>query len=142
MAAYATHQRELLAREAQPTGARNRLRLARLASSDTTGDIARGVDLSVVDQLVDRLAQRVAALVTERLSATDDRANEWFDSRHAADYLGVHRDTLRKLASERAIPSEQDGPGCKLYFKRSDLDAWRRSGGRPRHVASLVGSVA
>ena len=43
----------------------------------------------------------------------------------------MHRDTLRKLAAERAIPSEQDGPGCKLYFRRSDLDAWRTAADGP-----------
>jgi excisionase family DNA binding protein len=64
--------------------------------------------------------------------------DEWIDSRHAAEYLGVHRDTLRKLAAERAIPTEQDGPNWKLYFRRSDLDAWRRSGGRPRHLATSL----
>jgi hypothetical protein len=46
------------------------------------------------------------------------------------------------LAAERAIPSEQEGPGCKLYFRRSDLDAWRQSGGRPRHLSSTLASVA
>ena len=51
-----------------------------------------------------------------------------------ADDLGVDRDTLRKLAAERSIPSEQDAPRCKLYFRRSDLDAWtrRRPSASPR----------
>jgi excisionase family DNA binding protein len=97
--------------------------------------------VSLIDQLVDRLAERVAASIAAQLSVGRTDHEEWFDSRHAAEYLGVHRDTLRKLAAERAILSEQDGPGCKLYFKRSDLDEWRQSGGRPRHLASLA-SVA
>jgi hypothetical protein len=25
-----------------------------------------------------------------------------------------------------------------LYFRRADLDAWRRSDGRPRHLASIA----
>ncbi len=94
--------------------------------------------MSLVDQLVDRLAERLAAAVAAELSASTPDHEEWLDSRHAAEYLGVHRDTLRTLAAERAIPSEQDGPGCKLYFRRSDLDEWRLSGGRPRHLASLA----
>ena len=56
--------------------------------------------------------------------------------------LGVHRDSLRKLAAERVIPSEQDGPGCKLYFGRSVVDAWRHGGGRLRHLASTLAAVA
>jgi hypothetical protein len=66
----------------------------------------QAVALSLVDQLVDRLADRVAALIAERLGSAGNSDIEWFDSRRAAEYLGVHRDTLRKLAAERAIPSE------------------------------------
>jgi excisionase family DNA binding protein len=54
------------------------------------------------------------------------------DAREAAAYLGVHRDTLRKLAAERAVPVHQDGPGCKLYFNRNELDEWRRTARAPR----------
>lgn len=98
----------------------------------------------VLEQLIGHLADRLASTVAERLIAEIDGrgAEEWLDSRSAAEYLNVHRDTLRKLAAERAIPSEQDGPGCKLYFRRSDLDTWRRSGGRPRHLASTRSHVA
>ncbi len=97
---------------------------------------------TVIDCLISQLVERVAAAVVERLADNGQRDDEWFDSRHAADYLGVHRDTLRKLAAERAIPSEQDGPGCKLYFRRSDLDAWRHGGGRPSHLGAAVRRAA
>lgn len=90
---------------------------------------------SLLDQFISQLAERVAARITAQGPDAAENAGEWLDSRHAAEYLGVHRDTLRKLAAERAIPSEQDGPGCKLWFRRSDLDAWRLGGGRPRHLA-------
>jgi excisionase family DNA binding protein len=93
---------------------------------------------ALIGQLVDRLAERIAVALAERLGPHEREGNDWLDSRHAAEYLGVHRDTLRKLAAERAIPSEQDGPGCKLYFRRSDLEAWRRSGGRPRHLTTVA----
>ena len=115
---------------ARPSAARVEPRHAALAES------------SILDQLLDHIADRLAAVITERLVVSDNRPDEWFDSRHAAEYLGVHRDTLRKLAAERAIPSEQDGPGCKLYFRRSDLDAWRHGGGRPRHLASTLAAAA
>jgi excisionase family DNA binding protein len=74
--------------------------------------------------------------------APNDDPGEWLDSRSAAEYLGVHRDTLRKLASERAIPVHQDGRGCKLFFRRSDLDEWRERGGRGMHLASVIADVA
>lgn len=97
---------------------------------------------SFFDQLIDQLADQVAAVVIERLAADEPESVDWLDCRHAAEYLGVHRDTLRKLAAERAIPSEQDSPGCKLYFRRGDLDAWRRGGGRPRHLAATLATAA
>jgi excisionase family DNA binding protein len=89
----------------------------------------------MLEEFISQLADRVAQRLAEQATTSPDEIGEWFDSRHAAEYLGIHRDTLRKLAAERAIPSEQDGPGCKLYFWRSDLDAWRHGGGRPRHLA-------
>jgi excisionase family DNA binding protein len=98
--------------------------------------------VAVLDGLIAQLANRVAAMVVEQLSGGKARNDEWFDSRHAAEYLGVHRDTQRKLAAERSLPSEQDGPGCKLYFRRSDLDEWRHGGGRLRHLAAAVGLAA
>jgi excisionase family DNA binding protein len=95
---------------------------------------------ALIDQLAARVADRLAGAANSRVAASEN--DEWFDSRHAASYLGVHRDTLRKLAAERAIPAEQDGPNCKLYFRRSDLEAWRRTGGGPRHRATALHRVA
>lgn len=84
----------------------------------------------ILEQFIEVLADRVA----ERLQGPVVGDDDWLDTRAAAAHLGVHRDTIRRLAAERAIPSEQEGPGCKLFFRRTDLDAWRRSG-----VPSLVG---
>jgi excisionase family DNA binding protein len=84
----------------------------------------------VIDDLIGHVAERIAAAVVAQIAtAAPGNQDEWLDSRRAAKYLGVHRDTLRKLAAERAIPAEQDGPGCKLYFRRADLDKWRRQRG-------------
>ncbi|MFL5900336.1 MAG: helix-turn-helix domain-containing protein [Solirubrobacterales bacterium] len=79
----------------------------------------------LLDALADRLAPRVAALLQE---AAD--IDQWLDSGQAADYLGMTKNALHKLTSAREVPFEQDGPGCKLHFRRSELDRWR-SGGRP-----------
>lgn len=94
-------------------------------------DLSTGPALgnAVVNELLGQLADLVAAKVAARLSAPQsDIADEWLDTRHAADYLSIHRDSVRRLAAERTIPSEQAGPGCKLFFRRSDLDAWRARG--------------
>jgi excisionase family DNA binding protein len=93
--------------------------------------------------LIDQLLGRLADLIVDRLmvrsgAETEQRPGEWMDARAAAVYLGVHRDTLRKLAAERAVPVHQDGPGCKLYFRRDELDDWRRSGRAPRSQLRAV----
>jgi excisionase family DNA binding protein len=105
-------------------------RLGTAVSADLEGGGVDAILAHVADLVVERL--------TVRLAMPPEAADEWLDTRKAAEYLGVHRDTIRRLAAERAIPSEQEGAGCKLYFRRGDLDAWRRSGRRlPQHLAAL-----
>lgn len=103
---------------------------------------ARRLDAGLFDTLVAEVAERVAAAVVAQLTMPTNKPDEWLDCRQAADYLGVHRDTLRKLAAERAVPAEQDGPGCKLFFRRADLDEWRRTGGRSAHLSSVLAGTA
>jgi excisionase family DNA binding protein len=62
---------------------------------------------------------------------------QWLDSHEAADYLGITLNSLYKLTAERAIPFEQDGPGCKVWFRRSALDAWREAGGARSYLRAL-----
>jgi len=100
---------------------------------------ARPVIDDVLDALIGHIADRVAsALAAQLAQARPDDQGDWLDSRRAADYLGVHGDTLRKLAAERTIPAEQEGRGCKLFFRRGDLDEWRRRGGRAEALSSLL----
>jgi excisionase family DNA binding protein len=73
------------------------------------------------------VAERIERLAVQQSAAAD----EWLDTRHAAQYLGIHRDRVRWLAAEGVIPSEQENTGCKLYFRRSALDAWRCPGSAP-----------
>ena len=146
MAACATQKREPSARDHSSSSERLELALTQATAGQTSSRTRQAADAalahsSILDQLLDHIADRLAAVIADRLVVSDERSDERFDSRHAAEYLGVHRDTLRKLAAERAIPSEQDGPGCKLYFRRCDLDAWRHGGGRPRHLASTLSAV-
>jgi excisionase family DNA binding protein len=138
MAAYASHQQHPSRNEAPSWANRPRLAAIPIESAATPAPI----DSKAISELIDRFAQRVATAIADQLGEQRTPEDEWFDCRHAADYLGVHRDTLRKLAAERAITAEQDGPGCKLYFRRSDLDAWRRFGGKPRHLQTTLASVA
>jgi hypothetical protein len=56
--------------------------------------------------------------------------DRWMDSRDAAAYAGTTRDALHKAMAAREVHFEQDVPGGKAWFKRADIDAWRR-GQRP-----------
>jgi excisionase family DNA binding protein len=94
--------------------------------SDSRASAATG--RAVLDELLAHLADLVAAKVIDRLGREETSADEWLDTRDASEYLGIHRDSLRRLAAERAIPAEQARAGCKLFFRRSDLDVWRRRG--------------
>jgi hypothetical protein len=48
----------------------------------------------------------LAALVAEHLrKPTEDR---WYKTKAAAEYLGVHPDTLRGLAAQRRVRFEQE----------------------------------
>lgn len=97
-------------------------RAARALATDAASDRA------LIDHALGRLADRVVDRLMERTEARrSNDATTWLDARSAAEYLGLHRDTLRKLAARRAIPTHQDGPGCKLYFRRDELNEWRRS---------------
>jgi excisionase family DNA binding protein len=90
------------------------------------GDVLQQFLGQLVELVADRVASRLAAPERDR-----ERADQWLDSRRAAEYLGIGRDSIRRLAAEGSIPTEQAGAGCKLYFRRSDLDRWRSSATGP-----------
>ncbi len=114
------------------------LRILESAPSTTVRQVSDegNAETALLDQLLGRLADLIADRLMERAGEKTEPASEWMDARSAAAYLGVHRDTLRKLAAERAIPAHQDGPRCRLYFRRNELDDWRRSA-RPTRAAKL-----
>jgi hypothetical protein len=94
-------------------------------------ELARGLvdalDDAALDVLADRLAPRIVA--RQAIRAVTGVEDPWMTSRDAAAHLGMSVNALHKLTSARLIPFEQDGPGCKLYFRRSLLDAWRERSG-------------
>jgi hypothetical protein len=87
--------------------------------------VVAALDDLALDELADRLAPKLAA----RLAAIEPPPDEWLASSKAAAYLDLSVNALHKLTAARAIPFEQDGPGCKMWFRRSALDAWRVAGG-------------
>ena len=93
----------------------------------------------LLDLLVDQLATRVANRIVSQLAESSRTpADQWLDSSAAAEYLGISRHSVRRLAAEGSLPTEQAGANCKLYFRRSDLDSWRRGTTRPSHLRSVA----
>jgi excisionase family DNA binding protein len=78
----------------------------------------------LVDALADAVAERVMAKLAVASVTGEDR---WLDTKDAAAYLGMSVSGLHKLTAARAIPFEQDGPRAKCWFRKSELDAWRRA---------------
>jgi hypothetical protein len=76
---------------------------------NTLADLDGGAFL---DAVADRIAQRIAIQLTK----PQDDLDRWLTTREAAKHLGMHPDSLRKLATARAIPSEQEAPGCAWHF--------------------------
>jgi hypothetical protein len=79
------------------------------------------------------LAQRLEPYLPHPGSAD---AGEWLDSRAAAAHLGISRNALHKLTAARQVPFEQEGAGCKVWFRRSELNHWREAGGARSSVSN------
>ena len=75
------------------------------------------------DDALAELAARLAPFLPQPAAAHEDR---WLSTREAALYLGLSVNALHRLTAARAVPFEQDAPGGKCWFKRSQLDAARR----------------
>jgi hypothetical protein len=72
-----------------------------------------------------RLAELLAPyLPAPAVALQEDR---WLSTREAAAYAGTTRHGLHKAMAAREVHFEQDVPGGRAWFKRADIDAWRRS---------------
>jgi excisionase family DNA binding protein len=79
---------------------------------------------TVFDQLVEALAERVAARLAELqpAQAASCDPSPWMNVESAAGYLDLPKQRLYKLTAEGAIPHyKQD---ARLLFHRGELDDW------------------
>ena len=76
-----------------------------------------------------RLAELLAPYLP--VPAAPGEPDRWLNTREAAEYAGTTLTALHKAMAAREVHFEQDCPGGKAWFKRADIDAWRR-GERPR----------
>jgi hypothetical protein len=92
-------------------------------------DASRGALAAVIAGEEDglrRLADLLAPYLPAPAAPSDDR---WMDSREAARYAGTTREALHKAMAAREVHFEQECRGGKAWFKRADIDAWRRGEG-------------
>jgi excisionase family DNA binding protein len=75
--------------------------------------------IPIPEAVLDALAERVAAIVVERLGGTL-RPNQWMRTAAAAEYLGMTRGALYSRRGD--IPHYK--VDRLLLFKREELDAW------------------
>ena len=48
------------------------------------------------------------------------------DAKTAAKFIGTEVGAIRKLVERRKISYNQEGPGCRVWIARRDLDAFMR----------------
>jgi hypothetical protein len=71
-----------------------------------------------------RLAELLAPYLPRPSAAAEP--DRWMNSRQAAEYAGTTLRALHKAMAAREVHFEQDCAGGKAWFKRADIDAWRR----------------
>ena len=71
-----------------------------------------------------RLAELLAPYLP--VQAAPSESDRWLSTREAAEYAGTTANALHKAMAAREVHFEQDTPGGKAWFKRADIDAWRR----------------
>ena len=81
----------------------------------------------------ERALRRLAELLAPYLPApaTSPEPDRWMSTREAAEYAGTSTQALHKRdGGARDRTSSRTCRGGKAWFKRADIDAWRR-GERP-----------
>jgi excisionase family DNA binding protein len=87
------------------------------------GPLTIACTLHVPDELMQALAEEVAARVAPTMSARRP-VSPWLDFEGAREYLRFSRDQLYKLTAAKAIPFRKKRGGQGLLFHRGELDRW------------------
>jgi excisionase family DNA binding protein len=104
--------------------------------------------LSLPSETVAALAEAAAEIALARLreqNAGGCEWPEWMSVETAARYLDVPEERVRKLKERREIPYYQEAPGCRVFFRRSELDDWMsnfRRGPVAKHAAKADNPVS
>jgi excisionase family DNA binding protein len=86
--------------------------------ADSSPEQANGVSINVAAELVQAVAEAVAALLAEQLP---NRPEPYLNVEEASTYLGCKPKRIYELVSADKLAHYRDGR--RLLFRRSDLDA-------------------
>jgi excisionase family DNA binding protein len=93
---------------------------------DSSGGWPRGdgspLVLPIPDTVVEVIAEHVARLLAVGTPPPTDPWPEWMSVETAARYLDVSPERIRKLLARGELPYYQAAPGCRILFRRSELD--------------------
>jgi len=115
---------------ARPSKTSTALAAERGVSAASAGAAPGALELRVVIQTEQLSA--LAALLADLLHGHDHAAEgeaqpEWMNIDSAASYLDCTKERIRKLVTRLEIPFHQEAPGCRIFFRRSELDSWMAS---------------
>jgi excisionase family DNA binding protein len=89
------------------------------------GNGAVDLTLTLDDEFVEALVERVATVVVARLAA-DKAAPAYFGVRELASYLCCSPRAVYRLV-HRGLPHRRPNGGRRLMFVRAEVDAWVRA---------------
>jgi excisionase family DNA binding protein len=67
---------------------------------------------------------RVELLAELRADRNEQAWPRWMAVETLARYMDASPERIRKLVARRRIPYVQEGPGCRVFFDRHEIDRW------------------
>jgi excisionase family DNA binding protein len=80
--------------------------------------------VSLPEEVVEALVEQVADLVLKRLGEQAKDGRVWLSVEHAAAYLDLPAERLRKLIGRRELPFYQEAAGHRILLNARELDDW------------------
>lgn len=68
--------------------------------------------------------EQLAAIAAELPAPAQEAWPEWMSLATAARYLDVSPERLAKAKQRGKVPCYQEGRGCRILFRRAELDEW------------------
>ena len=85
-----------------------------------------GLSTALLAELGEADLQALADRLRPYLTPIEE-PDRWLNAAEAAEHLGLSVHAIRRLAADprSGLPVHQEREGCKLWFKRLELDEWR-----------------